>query len=543
VQVPLLEALQGLAGGLIPADGELVARTIFRRMAGEAALPCAIDALAVQEVRRRGKVPGLDKQAARVAAALVERLARSDRPEDRPLRMLAVVQMAGDLDTPAAAVAVQQMIEDFAGGKRLEVDAGGSPTAVDLLEGVAKAAPRLDRRAAGRAAGRLVEVLRGPRKPAAPGACSQAFLALGGRMGRAEAGPLTARFVLLLVEAMLTREEEGDLEKYANAIVAVAAKLNGADPFAVQRREAEALAGRLVERLGRNARPRSIPPFARVLAALGEKGERKHVRAAAAQLAASVRAAPERERRVLPLARALALVAAGRLTKPQARAVRRDVVATMERIDTPADLAALADAFLAVADRSEEAQIAGVLARLMRGLAGAAQADDVKELAGALLRVSDLLDADAKREHAILIAHRLLEHRALFGTENSPRTNRFEAAWRNLDLVDKLARGPRGEGHGSGGGRGRMSQAAQPERGAPAGMQELLAAVARRLTDQQLVDLLKAPTCVGASRAVLVRLLGRRCDAELAGLWDLVGHLRAHRPELDLATPPRRLAR
>jgi tRNA A-37 threonylcarbamoyl transferase component Bud32 len=541
LRVPLLDVIQAVAGGLSPADGEVVARTILPRMAGEAALPCAVDALAVQEVRRRGKVPGLHEQAARVAAGLAERLARGDRAEERPLRMLAVMQLAGDLDMPAAAVAVEQMIEDFAGGKRLEVDAGGSPQAVDLLEGVVRAAPRLDRRSAARAAGRLVEALGGPRKPAAPGACCTAFLALAGQMDRAEARPLAARVVLLLVGAMLSRTEVGDLERHADAIVAVSGKLGSADPFAAHRRQAEVLAGRVVERLGPNARPRSVLPFARVLAALAEKGAGKHARAAAGQLAANIRAAPQRERRVLPLARALALVAAGRLTKSQARAVRRDVVETMERIDTPADLAALAAAFLAVTDRSDEAQMAGVLARLMRGLAGATQAEDVKELAGALLRVTDLLDAGAKREHAVLIAHRLLEHRVLSGAEDGPRSNPFEVAWRNLDLVDKLARGPRGQGDGSGDGRGRTVQATQPERGAPA--EEVLGEVARRLTDQQLVDLLKAPSCVGASRAVLVRLLGRRCDAEFAGLWDLVAHLRAHRPELDLDAPPRRRGR
>jgi hypothetical protein len=106
-----------------------------------------------------------------------------------------------------------------------------------------------------------------------------------------------------------------------------------------------------------------------------------------------------------------------------------------------------------------------------------------------------------------------------------------------------------------------------------------LRALGARVPAGDLVELLKAPTCVGEARAVLVQELGRRggppspeaafavstvaagepralaAVAQLTlgeqlypggrrpftGLWEAVEYLRAHHPELDLAAPLRRL--
>jgi hypothetical protein len=68
-----------------------------------------------------------------------------------------------------------------------------------------------------------------------------------------------------------------------------------------------------------------------------------------------------------------------------------------------------------------------------------------------------------------------------------------------------------------------------------------LVAVARplpgRLSEQQLVDLLKMPSCRREARAVLVRQLGNQCGQRFDSLWDFVAWAQKNRPDLDLASP------
>jgi hypothetical protein len=61
-----------------------------------------------------------------------------------------------------------------------------------------------------------------------------------------------------------------------------------------------------------------------------------------------------------------------------------------------------------------------------------------------------------------------------------------------------------------------------------------------RFSPQELVELLKMPTCVGPAREVVLRLLGRTYDRHFADLWAFVDWAHEHHPELDLTTPPQR---
>jgi serine/threonine protein kinase len=60
------------------------------------------------------------------------------------------------------------------------------------------------------------------------------------------------------------------------------------------------------------------------------------------------------------------------------------------------------------------------------------------------------------------------------------------------------------------------------------------------LTKQDLIDLLKRPSCVGRARQVVVRELAKRTGQPFAGVWDVVEWARLHEPQLDLASPPRK---
>jgi hypothetical protein len=58
------------------------------------------------------------------------------------------------------------------------------------------------------------------------------------------------------------------------------------------------------------------------------------------------------------------------------------------------------------------------------------------------------------------------------------------------------------------------------------------------LDPQEMVDLLKQPTCVGAAQEVILSRLGEEKNQKFATLWDLVEWVEAHDPSIDLRTPP-----
>jgi len=61
-----------------------------------------------------------------------------------------------------------------------------------------------------------------------------------------------------------------------------------------------------------------------------------------------------------------------------------------------------------------------------------------------------------------------------------------------------------------------------------------------RLTTQELVDLLKMPTCYGAVRRVVLARLGNIHGRRFANHWEFVRFLHEQNLSLDFTTPPRR---
>jgi hypothetical protein len=61
-----------------------------------------------------------------------------------------------------------------------------------------------------------------------------------------------------------------------------------------------------------------------------------------------------------------------------------------------------------------------------------------------------------------------------------------------------------------------------------------------RLSSQDLVDLLKMPTCVGRARQVVLKHLGNRLGRDFADLWQFVHFAQEQHLELDLTSPPSR---
>jgi hypothetical protein len=64
-----------------------------------------------------------------------------------------------------------------------------------------------------------------------------------------------------------------------------------------------------------------------------------------------------------------------------------------------------------------------------------------------------------------------------------------------------------------------------------------------RLSTQDLVELLKMPTCFGKARQVVLKHLGNRYGRRFANHWEFVRFAKANRLDLDFTTPPKRPAR
>jgi len=64
-----------------------------------------------------------------------------------------------------------------------------------------------------------------------------------------------------------------------------------------------------------------------------------------------------------------------------------------------------------------------------------------------------------------------------------------------------------------------------------------------RLSTQQLVDLLKMPTCLGRARRVILDYLQYRCNHSFRDHWEFVEYAQQPLPDVNLASPPKRPSR
>jgi hypothetical protein len=64
-----------------------------------------------------------------------------------------------------------------------------------------------------------------------------------------------------------------------------------------------------------------------------------------------------------------------------------------------------------------------------------------------------------------------------------------------------------------------------------------------RLSDQDLVDLLKMPTCFAEARQVVLKHLGNRYGRTFANHWEFVRYAHEQHLDLDLTSPPKRPSR
>jgi hypothetical protein len=64
-----------------------------------------------------------------------------------------------------------------------------------------------------------------------------------------------------------------------------------------------------------------------------------------------------------------------------------------------------------------------------------------------------------------------------------------------------------------------------------------------RLSTEELVNLLKQPTCLGQARRVILDYLEYRYHRTFRDHWEFVEYAREQLPDLDLIAPPKRPGR
>src|SRR5262249_39842994 len=79
-----------------------------------------------------------------------------------------------------------------------------------------------------------------------------------------------------------------------------------------------------------------------------------------------------------------------------------------------------------------------------------------------------------------------------------------------------------------------------PHLGNAATLMQSLEPLPCRFSTQQVVDLLKMPTCVDEARSAFLELLRNRYKQPFVDLWEFVEWAEKHEPGIDFTTPPKR---
>jgi hypothetical protein len=280
----------------------------------------------------------------------------------------------------------------------------------------------------------------------------------------------------------------------------------------------------------------SLGAEGKLLEALAARVEAEDAAALARQAIADLPGATRPDTRV-----ALAGVikaTASRLERPEAAAVSEQVLATMGKTEDRKSLAALGQAVAALAQRLPPAEASPVVRaasdRLLKALDKPDLLDTVELVEAIAVLVSqlpsDTISAVARK--VIAVTH----------TEDGKALARFGEAV--VTLTQHL--GPEERGKVRQVAFARLLEVFARTEGKDDATQPLTKALehlAEQAGTQNLVDLLKRPTCVGGARKIVMQALGNRLDRKFADHWEAVEWLATNEPDVDLKEPPERPVR
>ncbi len=370
-----------------------------------------------------------------------------------------------------------------------------------------------------RAVDRLIERLHDPALPLN----QKADIVMGGAELDQPPGPLTRHGAEVLAAALAKETDANARRALADGLSSLAARL---DPAEAAHLLAEALAKETYF-YGRRALAGGLSS----LAARLDPAEAARVCGPAARLLAAALAKETDVRRRQGLARVLSSVAA-RLDPAEAAHLLAEALAKETHAGARKELVEGLSSVAARLDPVEAARVCGPAARLLaEALAKETNADERQWLGDSLSSLAARLDPAEAQRLAQFWAPRLMENlMETFPSFRNPHStdlfltvSRSQSATRTTLAVATLW----------GMGNGRLPGALPFLRGAA----EPLPC---RLSDQELVELLKMPTCVGENREVALKHLGNRHGRVFKNVWEFVRFAEERRLGLDFTTPPKR---
>jgi hypothetical protein len=416
-------------------------------------------------------------------------------------------------------------LDDASVGAEHKTDLARAAAAWDALSGVA----------ASRTAPHLVQAMKDTREPNALQSLAQELSAVSARLEPQEAAQAAAGAAAILLQAMRDTKEPYALGLLAQGLSAVSGRLGF--------KEAAQAAATLTQAIKDTKDPYALRGLAQGLSAVAAWLGPQEAAQAAAQVAATLTQAMKDTKNLLALGwLAEGLSAASAWLEPQEAAqVAAQAAATLAQAikdaKEPYHLQLLAQGLSAVSARLEPREAAAILTQAMKdtkdpfalqylaeGLSAVSARlgpEDAAQAAAFLLSVVTKMPAPNPLVVPApnpMLQQALVRAFSLALTDLPPATPRL----RSMDLAAAVSSGAGGDPFLP---LAFVHAASEP--------------LPCRLSTQQLVELLKMPTCVGAGRRVVLDHLGNRFRRPFADVWEFVRFAQEQRLDLDFTSPPR----
>jgi tRNA A-37 threonylcarbamoyl transferase component Bud32 len=595
----LVQAMHQTADAKALGQQALGLSDVVARLEPQEAAPVCAEAAAIlaQAMNRTSDANALDhleeglsavagqlepKEAATVAAVLAEALSKTTRGKGALWNLArclsAVAARLEPKEAATTAAAINQTISKTGDGYALWAQALGLSAVAARLE------PQEAARVCAEAAAVLTQTLRKPTADDLPSLADGLSVVLG-RLEPKEAARISKETAAVLAQAMSKNSDATFLYNLAHSLLEVAARLEPEEAARISKETAAVLA----QAMSKNSNANNLFELARGLSEVAARLEPEEAARVCAEAAAVLVQSMTKTTDAADLdklAYNLSEMVERLETKEAARlnsAAASVLAQALSKTTDASALSWLAQGLLSVAARlgSKEANAAAhVLAQAMSKTSNAQALNSLAQALSAL--TSRLEPKEAARlnfETAAVLAQAMSKTGDAHDLSQLAEGLSAVAAWlergQTIEIAITLCVAIRETGDGSlrhdyrdsdphllaGGLSAALNGCEPPVRfrravavtaavGALAGTSQPFFSIGFlgpaveplpcRLSPQQLVELLKMPTCLGAGRRVVLDYLGYSCRRTFRDQWEFVEYAREHLPEIDLTSPPKR---
>jgi serine/threonine protein kinase len=475
-----------------------------------------LDALSRAFTPLVGKLPA-DKArmlAARLARGIDDLSGKTTLPNSLSILSIAFAHLSGNLPAETAAIRIVELA-----GKTTDLDDLGL-----LFREFTHLTDKLSAEQAAVLLDRIVARMAKSIHPYPLRMLSQALAVLAGKLTGAKAGALADR----IIDLCATKTDSFSLDALSQAVAALAGKLPS--------NKVAKLADRIVELSRKATDLRALEALSRTFASLSDKLPAELAGTLAARLAGRIAELSDKTtdpRTLLTLARALAALD-GKLPVDQARKMAATLARTLidpsGETSGPESLYALSQVFAVLASKlpadKARTQAAKLNRRMVKLSDETTDPSSLRYLSLALVNLAAQLPADHAGQQTTKLSGRIVElldkttdpdslgHLSMASAALVSKRDESQRA----SLVLRLAR---------------LSHQDRTSQGGLNGLDRLLPLIG----SQQIVEVLKQPSCVGTTRSAMLKHLGERYKRSSSDVWELVEYLKQHDPNLDLDGP------